>query len=416
MTRDPSRERNRVLVVSNYYHPDHKGGYELQCQAIADELTRRGYDVHILTSQPSAIRDRLDNHIHRLLHLRTRDVAGGLSRRWQHLQWAVHSRLDYRAAYRLMQILTPNIVYVWNMGHLALSPLSAAEDLGLPLAFALADYWLLRRCEQLHLESDSRKRIYRLLIHGLTSFEPFRFSHMHALSSVLKRQYVDTGFPAQRISVIPWGLPSHMILDKPQSLAGRATTELLYAGRLSEEKGVHLAIQAVALLCGEMASELDRPVHLDVVGSGGSSYVQQLRSLVASLDVQRAVRFVGKLEQASLIERYRDYDAVLMPHTWVEPFGAIAIEAMAQGACVVASDLGGPSETISPGQDGILVPPGDPRALARAIVSLVRDSERQDRIRREAIATVRRHYNFDQVGDQVEMLLQAALAQSGRNG
>jgi glycosyltransferase involved in cell wall biosynthesis len=400
----------RILVLSNRYYPYYKGGYSLECKAITDELINRGYDVHVLTSNWHAPKKQVDGNIYRLLHIREPAGRHPLYRRWKDLQWALTNPTDYRTAHRLMQSLAPDIVYVWNMGHLSLSPLAAAQDLGLPLVFALADYWLLKRYRELYLEPNQLKRAYRLLIHGLKSFNPLQFPYLIVNNPVLKQYYVKAGFPAEHISVIPAGLQAHFILDTPHAVANRSTIELLYAGRLSKEKGVDLAIRTVALLNQELASELDRPVHLDIVGAGDPSYVGYLQELAASLDLQQAVRFIGKLSQEELIDRYKHYDAVLMPYIWVEPFGGVSIEAMAQGTCVIASDHGGPARNITHGHDGLLVPPEDPRAIARAVIDLVQDGDLRDRIRHAAVATVRKHYSLDKVGDQVEAYLNATLA------
>lgn len=410
ITTGRSPELKRILVLSNRYYPYYKGGYGLRCKSITDELIKRGYDVHVLTSNWHAPKKQTNGNIHRLLHVRKPVRRNPFHRRWQHLQWALTSRIDYRIARRLMQTLAPDIVYVWNMGQLSLSPVAAAQALGSLLVFDLGDYWLLRRYQELCLEPDQRKRSYRLFIHGIKSFDPSQFSHILTNSKALKQRYVEAGFPAEHISIIPRGLQAHFILDTPHPVADCPTIELLHAGRLTEAKGAHLAIQTVALLTRELASELGKPVHLDIVGEGDPSYVHHLQELVVSLELQQTVRFVGKVSQEELFDLYKRYDAVLIPSIWVEPFGGVAIEAMAQGTCVIASERGGPAEHITHGQDGLLVPPEDPRAMARAVIALVQDRNLRDRIRYAAIATVREHYAIEKVGDQVEAYLNTALA------
>ncbi len=405
----------RILVLSNRYYPHYKGGYSLQCKAIVDELINREYDVQILTSNWQVDKGQIDGNVYRLLHIRESAKQHPLSRRWQHFQRAFISRIDYRIARRLILSLSPDIIYIWNMGHLSLSPLAAAQDLGLPLVFTLADYWLLQCYQELCLEPNRYKRNYRLFIHGLKYFDPIQCPYSIVTNPILKHHYVKAGFPTEHLAVIPAGLQNHFILDTLSPPADRSTIELLYAGRLSKEKGIPYAIQTVALLNQDLRSELDMPVRLDIVGAGDSSYERHLRELVASLDLQQTVRFVGKLSQDELIDRYKCYDAVLMPYTWVEPFGGITIEAMAQGTCVIASDHGGPAEIITHRHDGLLVPPKDPRAIAQAVIDLIQNQDLREHIRHAAIATARERYSLDKVGDQVETYLNAALADHHRN-
>ncbi len=405
---------DRILVLSNRYYPHFKGGYGLSCKAIVDQLIKRGYDVQVLTSNLQAPKIR-EGNIYRLLRMRDSISKNPFRRRWQHLRWAWISRLNYRIAHRVMRELAPDLVYVWNMGYISLSPLAAAQNLKLPLVFDLGDYWLLQRCQELCLEPDRRKRAYRLFIQGIESFNPFQFPNIIANSEALKRGYVEAGFPAEHITVIPRGLPADLIRDTALPLAQRSAVELFYAGRLSEEKGVHLAIEAVALLNQDLAPDVKRSVHLDIVGDGDPSYVHRLHELVESLGLRQVVHFAGRLARQELIERYKRYDAVLIPSIWVEPFGRVTIEAMAQGACVIASDRGGVAEIITHGQDGLLVEPENSAAIAQAVVDLLRDRDLGDRIRRAAIATVRERYSLDKVGEQVETYLNAALAGHHRN-
>ena len=83
----------------------------------------------------------------------------------------------------------------------------------LPIVFDLGDYWLLQRCNELYLETNKYKRIYRLLVHGLSSFYPFEFTHLLTISNALKNQYTEIGFPNSHISVIPRGFPERNILS-----------------------------------------------------------------------------------------------------------------------------------------------------------------------------------------------------------
>lgn len=405
----------RILILSNHYPPHYKGGYGLRCQSVTEELARRGYEIQVLTSdwhtgaRPTRRVETSGGVLtHRLLHIRQPISPHPLRRRGQHLRWAVAARRDYRTAYNLMRSLAPDLVYVWSMSHLALSPLAAAQDLNLPLVFDLGDYWLLQRYQELQAEPDARRRRYRLWIHGLSSFDLSCFPHILVNSRTLKHQYTQAGFPAAQLTVIPRGLPAAWIRETPPPLPPRPHLQLLYVGRLTEAKGAHLAIEAVALLNGERAADLGRPAHLDLVGTGEADYQERLRRQVADRGLARVVRFLGRLPQQDLMARYGGYDALLLPSVWVEPFGGAALEAMAQGTCVIASDRGGPAELIRHGQTGLLVPPEDPAALAQAVLSLAHDPARRDRIRRAAIAAVRAAYTLEQVGDRVEAYLQSA--------
>jgi len=78
-----------------------------------------------------------------------------------------------------------------------------------------------------------------------------------------------------------------------------------------------------------------------------------------------------------VIEAFRRSSIAVVPSVWSEPFGIVVIEAMAGGSPVVASKIGGIPEIIDDGVSGILVPPGDPDALRRALADLLADPERR---------------------------------------
>jgi glycosyltransferase involved in cell wall biosynthesis len=96
-------------------------------------------------------------------------------------------------------------------------------------------------------------------------------------------------------------------------------------------------------------------------------------------------------------KRYASVDVVAVPSVWNEPFGLVAIEGMALGRPVVASNLGGLSHLVSDHRDGFLVPPGDPDALACRIELLYKDRELLQAMGVRGQEKVARHYTWDEV-------------------
>jgi glycogen(starch) synthase len=162
---------------------------------------------------------------------------------------------------------------------------------------------------------------------------------------------------------------------------GPATTPtLLYAGRLEYEKGVQILLRAVQLLARRLPS-----VRLRVVGRG--TYDVELERLAGRLGLTGRVRFDGWVEAGRLRELYAATEVVVIPSLY-EPFGLVALEAMASGIPVVASDTGGLPELIEAEESGILVPPGDHVALAHALARVLSDGELARRLGRAGRAAV----------------------------
>jgi L-malate glycosyltransferase len=100
------------------------------------------------------------------------------------------------------------------------------------------------------------------------------------------------------------------------------------------------------------------------------AYVRRLEALAAEKGLGGAVRFLGEQEDVPAL--LSALDLLLVP-SWEEPFGRVVVEAMAMGIPVAATSVGGPAETITPGLDGVLLPPRRPSAWTERLAELIRD-------------------------------------------
>lgn len=201
---------------------------------------------------------------------------------------------------------------------------------------------------------------------------------------------VDKGFPGVP-RVIPLGLDR--ALFTPDAVARPARGVVGYAGRLAAHKGVEVLLDAIA-----GAPELS----LRLAGAGPLE--GPLRARVAGLGLGDRVTFVGSLDQDALPDFYRSIDVLAVPSLptagWLEQFGRVAVEAMACGTPVVASDSGALPEVVAGA--GLLVPPGDPDALRAALrAALVPDEAERLRPAGPARAA---SCDWDRVADAYEAL------------
>lgn len=159
--------------------------------------------------------------------------------------------------------------------------------------------------------------------------------------------------------------------------AGERALLLGVVAQLSPWKGQDTAIEALRLVCAEGID-----AHLLLIGSAkfraratrfdNEAYVARLRKLVADAGLQERVSWLGEREDVP--ELLRALDILLLP-SWEEPFGRALIEAMALGVAVLATDVGGPPEIVEDGREGVLVPPREPHAWARAVGRLAESPE-----------------------------------------
>jgi glycosyltransferase involved in cell wall biosynthesis/GT2 family glycosyltransferase len=164
------------------------------------------------------------------------------------------------------------------------------------------------------------------------------------------------GFPGIA-RVIPLGIDPKRFAPGPDRRRDGAIT-VGFVGRLVEEKGVLVLVQALAL---------DERLHARI--AGGGPLAQRLRDEVTRLGVGERVELVGALDPSQVIDFYHGLDVLAVPSIpragWTEQFGRVAIEAMACGVPVVSSIAGALPEVV--GDAGVLVPHSDASALAAAL-------------------------------------------------
>lgn len=201
--------------------------------------------------------------------------------------------------------------------------------------------------------------------------------------------------------------PIDMAHFEPKPLEQRALRELAglhptapmfgVIAQITPWKGQIDAIRALARIRSELAD-----ARLVVAGSpkfvasdtryDNLAYEGELHSVAEQAGVADAVDFLG--ERSDVPELLQALDVVAMP-SWEEPFGRIAVEAMAMGVAVVATSVGGPPEYIEHGVSGLLCPPRDPEALAEAVLSLLTDTARRADIARAGQGAVRTRFATD---------------------
>ncbi len=186
-------------------------------------------------------------------------------------------------------------------------------------------------------------------------------------SQYIANELLSAGFPAEKVRVLPFGID-------PVSI--RPTYDhkgyVLFVGRLMPVKGVETLIAAARLL---------PHVPFRIVGSGPQEAA--LKRLAEGLS---NVTFAGYRSGAALEEEYAGALAVAVPSRMREIFGLVALEAMAHGKPVVASNSGALPEVVTDGHTGSLVPPMDVSAWAEALDRLVRDEPLRASLGRNARA------------------------------
>jgi D-inositol-3-phosphate glycosyltransferase len=200
-----------------------------------------------------------------------------------------------------------------------------------------------------------------------------------------------------RVVVIPPGVDtSHFYpisKDEAKEFVGVPDDRqmVLFVGRIERLKGIDVLLAAFRDLMDQSVIS-ERSICLAIIGGDAETSPEKmdaemarLRKLVAEYELDGIVRFLGKRDQDSLPYYYSASDIVVVPSEY-ESFGLVALEAMACGTAVIASETGGLAFLIKDGETGFHVPAGDAAILAEKIQMLLCDSELRRQIGRKAAA------------------------------
>jgi glycosyltransferase involved in cell wall biosynthesis len=206
-------------------------------------------------------------------------------------------------------------------------------------------------------------RLKRLLI-GLDRRRDLQLTSMIAISQTVKERYAEAGFAPDAIEVLPHGLPLPDVERRDPPSAG-GELRLLFVARLVPEKGAHLLLERLAQLAAEPGR---RRIQCDLVGPPGPpKYMRRLRELLGAPGLRDSVRLVGPVPREEALRLYAQYDAVVVPSMWREPFGLVLPEALAAGTAVVASRSLGAAEWFEDGRELLLFSPERPWELDEAL-------------------------------------------------
>lgn len=183
----------------------------------------------------------------------------------------------------------------------------------------------------------------------------------------------------------------HFVSSNDREPKIKKTKNLLFVGRVSPEKGVHVLLDAFKNVLGHhpdahlkiVGPQVSAPLEFilpfnkdskfkDLASLYSGSYRSRLRDQLPS-NLASQVSFIGNVPHSQLINYCQDADVFIFPSVWDEPFGIPIVEAMATGVPVIATRVGGITEIVEEGKTGLLVERGEVTALADAILSLLSD-------------------------------------------
>ena len=375
---------SRVLILSWEYPPVIEGGLARHVSKLAEALVAgEDVEVHVLTrgdevvTERSRYEDDLGVIVHRVREpRRPRDLG-------EFVAWVEHMNADMLAAgVELGDRYDFDLVH----GHdwlIAVAGDHLAKRFRCPLVMTIhaTEYGRHQGRVQRHPQS---------YIHAVERWIAIRAARLIACSHYMRGHVADIyGLEEERVTVIPNGIdpldlqPVDDLARLRRRFAAPSERLLLLVGRLVYEKGFQLALEALPGLIAGLGD-----VRFLVAGSG--THEQELRAQAQRLGLEGHGTFLGWIGDDVLHSLYRIADLCVVPSIY-EPFGFVALEAMASGCPCIVADTGGLREIV-PGDErvGLRFNGGDPEHLAAMVERLLTDGALRERLVLEASEHVRR--------------------------
>jgi glycosyltransferase involved in cell wall biosynthesis len=222
------------------------------------------------------------------------------------------------------------------------------------------------------------------------------------------------GLPADKMMMIPNGVNADVYanLKKNELTQFRSRFALpeekivLFVGRLVHEKGVHVLVNAVPNVLEKVDAKII------IVGNGYMK--EQLSNIVRGMGIAHKVMFTGFVDDETLRRLQTCADVSVVPSLF-EPFGIVALEAMAAKSPVVVSDTGGLAEIVQHDVDGVKVYAGNPDSLAWGITRVLTDETYANRLRDNAYKKIQERYNWDRIAQQTMSAYETVLGEYSKS-
>lgn len=388
-----NRSGKVVIMLSWEYPPWHVGGLGVHVRDLAETMVQLGQEVHVVTLSPANQRQTtLQNGV--FVHFLAADLQPEI--KGDFLAWVLQFNLVMADFVREMVLRSPSAHFVlhahdWMVGY-------AAREMkacfGLPVVVTI------------HATEHGRNRgLHHHIQHAIHRLE---WELVHDADQVIccsryMQKEIKTLFGmTERVSIIP-----NAVNVSPAVQADRKEKTILFVGRLVVEKGVQILIEAFARLI-----HLYPDASLVIAGSG--PYTEELQNLGRQLGLEDKIQFTGFVSESSRNQLLASCSIAVFPSLY-EPFGIVALEAMASGTPVVVSRTGGLAEIVEDDISGLCFTPGDAGDLQRCLVKLLQSPVKAEEMSKKARLRVEQVFNWVSVAKRTIDLYRLEQLTAGRN-
>ncbi|MDL1968667.1 MAG: glycosyltransferase family 4 protein [Deltaproteobacteria bacterium] len=366
----------RICFVSNLYPPFIVGGAEVSVKRIAEELTKQGHIISIITTSPN--RKNYSEIIHNVTVYRINPMNifpyFAMSKQAKSIKplyffYDLFNPYPYLIIKKILKKEKVDIVHINNFRGLSLPVFSAVKSLNIPLVFTAHDYSLtcikstfLNSSNEICMNPSKLCKVYVNIQRFLVNNKP---EIVLAPSQFVLDKIQETGFFKNiRTLKFPLGIE----LCEKRTIKDYNKIDILFVGSLSWHKGIHILINAFSKLEYENIS-------LHIIGKGKNE--DEIRNLAYS---DNRIIVHGFVSDNELTKLYQKANITVVPSIWYDNSPMVIYESLMNGSPVIGSRIGGIPELVEEGYNGYLFEPGNEEELRKIIESLIPDTVRLMRL------------------------------------
>lgn len=410
--------QKRIALISVHGDPaieigkEEAGGQNVYVRQVGEALAKLGWQVDMFTRKASAEDARIVEH---LPNCRTIRLTAGpeefISRDnlFPYLPEFVDQVLKFQADEGIKYTLFHTNYWLSSWVGMELKKRQGSKQVHTYHSLGCVKY---KSVSTIPLIAKTRLEVEKTVLETaerIIATSPQEKQHMRSLvSSKGNIDIIPCGTDIQRFGSVSQEQAREILgIDKEAAV-------VLYVGRFDRRKGIETLVRAVG------QSQLRGKKDIKLIIGGGSRPGQsdglerdRIEEIVAELGMSDLTIFPGRLGDDTLHNYYAAADVCVVPSHY-EPFGLVAIEAMASSTPVVASDVGGLQFTVVPEETGLLAPPKDDAAFAEAIDRILSlDHEDRNKMGRAARKRVEKMFSWEgvatQLGELYEVLQQPSV-------
>ena len=392
--------------MTNKCPPDYDGGYELRAFQIACALRKRGHDLDIVTSHLRAgfvLSEPEPSWVHRIFDYVPISGKSGLARKadaaWRRVQCTTIAEKNVPAMRSFLEGRSYDLAYCFGLHRISLACAYPLTERGIPILWHAGGTYIVDQLYRWPKEMAGFRFAMNTVAKKWYEMErAVDYSNIAFVSEFLRDYFFSHGMKVAHPYVISRG--ADFSLQKDVDRARAAPPLFFMASRVDQEKGIHTAIEAAALLATRSPKLEWR---LEIAGNPGDPRYQiHLQNLVMLGGLKDRVSFLGKLSRDQVLSKMREATAFVSCSRYGEPFAGTIIETLASGTPLVGSIDGSIKEVVVEEESALLFERDDSETLAKQMERILTDRDLSTRLARNGLKVIEQRYTLEKILDQTE--------------